>query len=157
MLNLIVASAEVILNIILCFFMPWFLCLFLILGLHSDYFFVLQFVLSLLWTWCDICFLSKFNLTMNYTGVAGGTASGKTTVCDMIIEQLHDQRVVLVNQVCFTCQFHCPFQYLKREFSTNLLCEKGSMKVSGHIAGLDVNAFSWSFKINSLSSRKLEA
>ena len=34
-------------------------------------------------------------------GVAGGTASGKTTVCDMIISQLHDQRVVLVNQVNF--------------------------------------------------------
>ncbi|KAJ0988783.1 hypothetical protein J5N97_007139 [Dioscorea zingiberensis] len=33
--------------------------------------------------------------------VAGGTASGKTTVCDMIIEQLHDQRVVLVNQDSF--------------------------------------------------------
>ncbi|KAG6742794.1 hypothetical protein POTOM_053734 [Populus tomentosa] len=32
-------------------------------------------------------------------GVAGGTASGKTTVCNMIISQLHDQRVVLVNQV----------------------------------------------------------
>jgi len=31
--------------------------------------------------------------------VAGGTASGKTTVCDMIIQQLHDHRVVLVNQV----------------------------------------------------------
>ncbi|KAL5164589.1 Uridine kinase-like protein 4 [Glycine soja] len=31
-------------------------------------------------------------------GVAGGAASGKTTVCDMIIQQLHDQRVVLVNQ-----------------------------------------------------------
>lgn len=34
-------------------------------------------------------------------GVAGGAASGKTTVCDMIIQQLHDQRVVLVNQVMF--------------------------------------------------------
>jgi hypothetical protein len=33
-------------------------------------------------------------------GVSGGTASGKTTVCDMIIQQLHDHRVVLVNQVC---------------------------------------------------------
>lgn len=32
-------------------------------------------------------------------GVSGGTASGKTTVCDMIIQQLHDHRVVLVNQV----------------------------------------------------------
>ncbi|KAL2528951.1 Uridine kinase-like protein 5 [Forsythia ovata] len=34
-------------------------------------------------------------------GVAGGTASGKTTVCNMIISQLHDQRVVLVNQDSF--------------------------------------------------------
>ncbi|KAL8147647.1 uridine kinase-like protein 4 [Apium graveolens] len=34
-------------------------------------------------------------------GVSGGAASGKTTVCDMIIEQLHDQRVVLVNQESF--------------------------------------------------------
>ncbi|GFY99310.1 uridine kinase-like 4 [Actinidia rufa] len=32
-------------------------------------------------------------------GVAGGAASGKKAVCDMIIEQLHDQRVVLVTQV----------------------------------------------------------
>ncbi|XP_023523523.1 uridine kinase-like protein 3 isoform X1 [Cucurbita pepo subsp. pepo] len=34
-------------------------------------------------------------------GVAGGATSGKTTVCDMIIHQLHDQRVVLVNQDSF--------------------------------------------------------
>ncbi|KAG6529539.1 hypothetical protein ZIOFF_011747 [Zingiber officinale] len=34
-----------------------------------------------------------------FIGVCGGTASGKTTVCDRIIQQLHDQRVVLVNQV----------------------------------------------------------
>ncbi|THG14030.1 hypothetical protein TEA_007105 [Camellia sinensis var. sinensis] len=34
-------------------------------------------------------------------GVSGGTASGKTTVCDMIIQQLHDHRVVLVNQGCY--------------------------------------------------------
>jgi uridine kinase len=34
-------------------------------------------------------------------GVAGGTASGKTTVCDMIIQKLHDHRVVLVNQDSF--------------------------------------------------------
>ncbi|GAV84439.1 PRK domain-containing protein [Cephalotus follicularis] len=34
-------------------------------------------------------------------GVAGGTASGKTTVCNMIISQLHDQRVLLVNQDSF--------------------------------------------------------
>lgn len=34
-----------------------------------------------------------------FAGVAGGAASGKKTVCDMIVQQLHDQRVVLVNQV----------------------------------------------------------
>ncbi|RID60045.1 hypothetical protein BRARA_F03227, partial [Brassica rapa] len=34
-------------------------------------------------------------------GVTGGTASGKTTVCDMIIQQLHDHRIVLVNQDSF--------------------------------------------------------
>lgn len=34
-------------------------------------------------------------------GVGGGAASGKTTVCDMIIQQLHDQRVVVVNQDSF--------------------------------------------------------
>lgn len=36
-------------------------------------------------------------------GVAGGAASGKTTVCDMIIQQLHDQRVVLINLVILFC------------------------------------------------------
>ncbi|ONK56146.1 uncharacterized protein A4U43_C10F4610 [Asparagus officinalis] len=34
-------------------------------------------------------------------GVAGGASAGKTTVCNMIIEQLHDQRVVLINQESF--------------------------------------------------------
>lgn len=34
-----------------------------------------------------------------FSGVAGGTASGKTTVCNMINSQLHDQRIVLINQV----------------------------------------------------------
>ncbi|XP_047334349.1 uridine kinase-like protein 3 [Impatiens glandulifera] len=34
-------------------------------------------------------------------GVAGGAAAGKTTVCDMIIDQLHDQRVILVSQDSF--------------------------------------------------------
>ncbi|ONM03197.1 Uridine kinase-like protein 2 chloroplastic [Zea mays] len=34
-------------------------------------------------------------------GVCGGTASGKTTVCDAIIQQLHDHRVALVNQDSF--------------------------------------------------------
>ncbi|XP_055805039.1 uridine kinase-like protein 5 [Solanum dulcamara] len=34
-------------------------------------------------------------------GVAGGTASGKTTVCNMIISQLQNQRVVVINQEAF--------------------------------------------------------
>ncbi|KAL9326608.1 hypothetical protein ACSQ67_007253 [Phaseolus vulgaris] len=34
-------------------------------------------------------------------GVAGGTASGKTTVCDIIIQQLKDHRVVLLCQDSF--------------------------------------------------------
>ncbi|KAF8072566.1 UKL1 [Scenedesmus sp. PABB004] len=34
-------------------------------------------------------------------GVAGGTASGKTTVCDQIIQRLHDQCVVMLNQDSF--------------------------------------------------------
>lgn len=33
--------------------------------------------------------------------VAGGTASGKTTVCDLIIQRLHDQCCVIVNQDAF--------------------------------------------------------
>lgn len=40
-------------------------------------------------------------LCVFYSGVAGGTASGKTTVCNMIISRLRDQRVVLVNQVIY--------------------------------------------------------
>ncbi|KAJ3683547.1 hypothetical protein LUZ60_013774 [Juncus effusus] len=34
-------------------------------------------------------------------GVASGTASGKKTVCDLIIKQLHDQRIVLISQKSF--------------------------------------------------------
>ena len=33
--------------------------------------------------------------------VAGGTASGKTTVCDLIIQRLHDQCVAVINQDSF--------------------------------------------------------
>lgn len=42
----------------------------------------------------------------NWAGVSGGTASGKTTVCDRIIQQLHDHRVVLVNQVNMIAAVH---------------------------------------------------
>ena len=34
-------------------------------------------------------------------GVAGGTASGKTTVCNEIIQRLSNQRVVLIAQDAF--------------------------------------------------------
>ncbi|KAI3433695.1 hypothetical protein D9Q98_003504 [Chlorella vulgaris] len=34
-------------------------------------------------------------------GVAGGTASGKTTVCDQIMQRLHDQCVVMLSQDSF--------------------------------------------------------
>jgi hypothetical protein len=45
-------------------------------------------------------FIQNINFRMYFVaGVGGGAASGKTTVCDLIIQQLHDQRVVLVNQV----------------------------------------------------------
>ncbi|KAL6769659.1 hypothetical protein ACKKBG_A31880 [Auxenochlorella protothecoides x Auxenochlorella symbiontica] len=36
-------------------------------------------------------------------GVAGGTASGKTTVCDLIMQNLHDQCVVMLSQDSFYC------------------------------------------------------
>lgn len=56
---------------------------------------------------CDLCvhvsMISEFTFSSLFfkifVGVCGGAASGKTTVCDLIIEQLRDQRVVLVNQV----------------------------------------------------------
>ena len=34
-------------------------------------------------------------------GIAGGTASGKTTVCDKIMQRLHDQCVVMLSQDSF--------------------------------------------------------
>lgn len=36
---------------------------------------------------------------MNSVGVAGGTTSKKTIVCNMIIQQLHDRHVIIVHQV----------------------------------------------------------
>jgi len=63
-------------------------------------------------------------------GVAGGAASGKTAVCDMIIQQLHDQRVVLVNQV---------FNYICLYFSI--------IKLKKYIKGIIENKQSISFYI----------
>jgi uridine kinase len=34
-------------------------------------------------------------------GVAGGTASGKTTVCNKIMQRLHDQAISLIHQDAF--------------------------------------------------------
>ncbi|KAL0351131.1 UNVERIFIED_CONTAM: Uridine kinase-like protein 2, chloroplastic [Sesamum radiatum] len=56
-------------------------------------------------------------------GVSGGTASGKTTVCDMIIQQLHDHRVVLVNQYNFSMN-HNSFQYVEICFYRGLTPEE---------------------------------
>jgi hypothetical protein len=39
--------------------------------------------------------------------VAGGTASGKTTVCDLIIQRLHDQCVAVINQDSFYKVLSC--------------------------------------------------
>lgn len=58
----------------------------------------------------NIIFLINF-----VPGVGGGAASGKTTVCDLIIQQLHDQRVVLVNQVTFCFFYSNAFWRLNRE------------------------------------------
>jgi len=44
-------------------------------------------------------------------GVAGGTASGKTTVCDLIMQNLQEQRVVLIAQD----SFYRPLTKLERE------------------------------------------
>lgn len=39
--------------------------------------------------------------THGLLGSAGGTASGKTTVCDQIMQRLHDQCVVMLSQDSF--------------------------------------------------------
>jgi hypothetical protein len=36
-------------------------------------------------------------------GIAGGTASGKTTVCDKIMQRLHDQCVVVSQRAAQRC------------------------------------------------------
>lgn len=41
------------------------------------------------------------NKLLHRTFAAGGTASGKTTVCDQIMQRLHDQCVVMLSQDSF--------------------------------------------------------
>lgn len=59
-------------------------------------------------------------------GVAGGASSGKSTVCKMIIDQLRDQRVVVVTQVCalllwsHLAAYVCAFLYPHTCCSTSL-------------------------------------
>eukprot|EP00803_Ostreobium_quekettii_P000805 evm.model.scf_655.4 EVM.evm.TU.scf_655.4 scf_655:45614-53087(+) len=53
-------------------------------------------------------------------GVAGGTASGKTTVCDRIMQRLHDQCVVILPQDSF-------YRDLSEDELNNVLGECGSM------------------------------
>lgn len=48
------------------------------------------------------CSSRRFHRTDPFLiGVAGGTASGKTTVCDQIMQRLHDQCVVILAQDSF--------------------------------------------------------
>lgn len=94
----------------------------MMISYESLYFFILELFTSYPFTSCRVnqvcldmiisasCYIFVFFfrayfehlyfLETSETGVAGGAASGKTTVCDLIIEQLCDHRVVLVNQVC---------------------------------------------------------
>ncbi len=51
-----------------------------------------------------------------FIGVAGGTASGKTTVCDHIMQRLHDQCVVMLSQDSF-------YRGLTEEEHDNAHCE----------------------------------
>lgn len=51
-----------------------------------------------------------------FIGVAGGTASGKTTVCDYIMQRLHDQCVVMLSQDSF-------YRGLTPEEHDNVTCE----------------------------------
>jgi hypothetical protein len=59
------------------------------------------------------------NVVVLGAGVAGGASSGKSTVCKMIIDQLRDQRVVVVTQVCalLLCSHLAAYVH-----STNTLC-----------------------------------
>ncbi|KAF6153843.1 hypothetical protein GIB67_001076 [Kingdonia uniflora] len=95
-------------------------------------------------------------------GVAGGAASGKTTVCDMIIEQLRDQRVVLVNQDSF--YLNLSEEELKRVHDYNfdhpdafateqlLSCVKNLM----HGQAVDIPNYDFkSYKNNILPSRRV--
>ncbi|CAN1321684.1 Uridine/cytidine kinase UKL1, chloroplastic [Linum perenne] len=67
-------------------------------------------------------------------GVSGGTASGKTTVCDMIIQQLHDHRVVLVNQQLLDCvetlKRGLPYQVPIYDFKTHQRCSDSFRQVN---------------------------
>ncbi|CAL9780186.1 unnamed protein product [Musa acuminata subsp. burmannicoides] len=94
-------------------------------------------------------------------GVAGGAASGKTTVCDMIIEQLRDQRVVLVNQESFyydlteeelNCVHEYNFDHPDAFDTENLLCCMEKLR-----CGLAVNVPNYDFKTHKskLPARKV--
>jgi predicted ABC-type ATPase len=45
--------------------------------------------------------VTTHNRFTSQCGPAGGTASGKTTVCDSIMQRLHDQCVVMLSQDSF--------------------------------------------------------
>ncbi|XP_057983102.1 uridine kinase-like protein 3 [Malania oleifera] len=94
-------------------------------------------------------------------GVAGGAASGKTTVCDLIIEQLRDQRVVLVNQDSF--YHHLTSEELTRVHEYNfdhpdafdteqLLCSMDKLK---HGQAIDVPKYDFKSYKNLFPARRV--
>uniref|UniRef100_A0A5B6ZNQ3 Uridine kinase n=2 Tax=Davidia involucrata TaxID=16924 RepID=A0A5B6ZNQ3_DAVIN len=95
-------------------------------------------------------------------GVAGGAASGKTTVCDMIIEQLRDQRVVLVNLDSFyhnltpeelTRVHECNFDHPDAFDTEQLLCVMEKLK---HGQAVDIPKYDFkSYKNNVFPARRV--
>jgi len=49
----------------------------------------------------NVCCQSQTSGNIGVIVAAGGTASGKTTVCDRIMQRLHDQCVVMLSQDSF--------------------------------------------------------
>lgn len=129
-----------------------FLCVLLVRAIWKCFLLILEAILLILKTllvhnlvhvwWSSfencLCCLLIWNCKekKKCAGVSGGTASGKTTVCDMIIQQLHDHRVVLVNQVCYLfIYFLNSFYYFLR------MCLYSDLIVIVHAVGFVLSWF----------------
>ncbi|GAB2284810.1 Uridine kinase-like protein 3 [Dionaea muscipula] len=97
-----------------------------------------------------------------FIGVSGGAASGKTAVCDMIIQQLHDQRVVVVNQDSFyhnlteeelSCVHEYNFDHPDAFDNEQLL---DTMEKLRHGQGVDIPNYDFkSYKNNAFPARRV--